>query len=91
MGAADECGDLNCDGTVDWRDVNPFVLVLSDRAEYEERYPECDARNGDCNGDERVDFGDINPFVALLGAGDGADLPSHHNRPLAPSRSVGLQ
>ena len=59
-------GDLNCDGRVDFGDINPFVLALSDPAGYARQYPECDIMNGDINDDGRVDFGDINPFVALL-------------------------
>jgi hypothetical protein len=59
-------GDLNCDGNIDFGDINPFVLALSDPDEYERQYPDCDILNADCNGDGRVDFGDINPFVELL-------------------------
>ncbi|MEW6252412.1 MAG: hypothetical protein AB1716_17370 [Planctomycetota bacterium] len=59
-------GDLNCDGLVDFNDINPFVLVLSDPNAWQAQYPGCPPSNGDANGDGRVDFGDINPFVALL-------------------------
>ncbi|MEW6249435.1 MAG: matrixin family metalloprotease [Planctomycetota bacterium] len=59
-------GDLNCDGAVNFDDINPFVLALSDPAGYATAYPNCNIMNGDCNGDGRVDFDDINPFVALL-------------------------
>ncbi len=59
-------GDLNCDGTVDFQDINPFVLALSDPAGYAAAYPNCNILNGDVNGDGRVDFNDINPFVELL-------------------------
>lgn len=60
-------GDLNCDGLVNFADIDPFVLALSDQAGYEARYPNCRWLNADCNGDGAVDFGDIDPFVALLG------------------------
>ena len=60
-------GDMNCDGAVNFDDINPFVLALTDPAAYGVQYPNCDILNGDCNGDGRVDFGDINPFVARLG------------------------
>jgi hypothetical protein len=64
-------GDLNCDGVVDFDDINPFVLALSDPTGYYAAYPLCNWLNGDCNGDGLVDFDDINPFVALLsGYGD---------------------
>ena len=59
-------GDLNCDGVIDFGDINPFVLALSDPAGYAATYPNCNVANGDINGDGHVDFGDINPFVALF-------------------------
>jgi hypothetical protein len=59
-------GDLNCDGNVDFGDINPFVLALTNPAGYAVQFPNCDIRLGDINGDGRVDFGDINPFVRLL-------------------------
>ena len=59
-------GDLNCDGSVDFGDINPFVLALSDPAAYAAQFPDCNIMNGDCNGNGRVEFGDITPFVALL-------------------------
>jgi len=71
-GIPDECesqvrpGDLNCDGTVDFGDINPFVLAETDLAAWQAAYPGCPVANGDINGDGSVDFGDINPFVALL-------------------------
>ena len=62
-------GDLNCDGRVDFSDINPFVMALVSRADYEAAYPACAWLNGDINGDGAVDFDDINPFVACLVAG----------------------
>jgi hypothetical protein len=62
-------GDLNCDGVVDFDDINPLVLALSDPAGYHAAYPACNILNGDCNGDGFVDFDDINSFVALLSGG----------------------
>ncbi len=59
-------GDLNCDCTVDFGDINPFVLALTDPSAYVAMYPDCDMMNADVNGDGAVDFGDINPFVELL-------------------------
>jgi hypothetical protein len=60
-------GDMNCDGAVDFGDINPFVQSLLGRKEYEAAHPDCHWMNGDVNGDLEVDFDDINPFVALLG------------------------
>jgi hypothetical protein len=65
-------GDLNCDGTVDFGDINPFVLYLSDSAAWQAAYPRCHMLNGDINGDGTYgqwSFGDINPFLALLTGG----------------------
>jgi hypothetical protein len=59
-------GDTNCDGSVDFGDINPFVLMLTDLGAWEASHPGCPTANGDINGDGSVDFGDINPFVALL-------------------------
>jgi hypothetical protein len=59
-------GDLNCDGIVDFKDINPFVSLLTDPAGWQATYPNCPQENGDANGDGVVDFKDINPFVALL-------------------------
>lgn len=59
-------GDLNCDGTVDFGDINPFVLVLTAPGAWLAAHPGCSYYNGDLNFDGAVDFGDINPFVALL-------------------------
>ncbi len=58
--------DLNCDGIVDFDDINAFVLAISDPAAYEAQYPDCFWLNGDCDSDGDVDFDDINAFVALL-------------------------
>ncbi len=60
------CGDLNCDGSVDFGDINPYVLALTDPAAYGATFPACDILNADINSDGVVDFGDINPFVALM-------------------------
>ncbi len=62
-------GDMNCDGVVNFSDINPFVRALSDPAGYAQAYPGCNILNGDLNGDGSVGFDDINPFVALLGGG----------------------
>ena len=61
-------GDLNCDGVVNFGDINPFVLALVGQDAYEAAFPNCVWLNADINGDGTVNFGDINPFVALLAA-----------------------
>jgi hypothetical protein len=62
-------GDLDCDGDVDFADINPFILRLSNETQYVTTYPNCPDANGDINTDGSVDFGDINPFVSLLTGG----------------------
>ncbi len=57
-------GDCNCDGLVNFDDINPFVAALSGGV------PAC-PDNCDVNGDGVINFADINPFVALLSAGGG--------------------
>jgi hypothetical protein len=59
-------GDLNCDGSINFGDINPFVLFLSNYTAWQATYT-CSVQNGDINGDGTYpSFGDINPFVALL-------------------------
>ncbi len=62
-------GDMNCDGTVGFADINPFILALTDPDAYAAAYPECRYLNADIDGDGNVDFADINPFVQLLTGG----------------------
>ncbi len=62
-------GDLNCDDHVDFGDINPFVLAVTNWGRYLREYPHCDIYLADLNADGYVDFDDINPFVELLGGG----------------------
>ena len=62
-------GDMNCDGAVDFFDIDAFVLALTDPAGYEAAYPDCDLMLADINGDGDVDFFDIEPFVAVITGG----------------------
>jgi hypothetical protein len=64
--ANDPTGDLNCDAEVNFGDITPFVLALSDKAGYEQQYANCHYGFADCNHDGQLDFGDITPFVELL-------------------------
>ena len=59
-------GDVNCDGVVDFGDINPFVMILTNPTQWQDLYPGCPLLSGDVNGDGSVDFADINPFIALL-------------------------
>lgn len=60
-------GDLDCDGDVDFFDIDSFVLALQGETAYAAVYPNCNWLNGDCDLDGDVDFFDIDPFVALIG------------------------
>ncbi|MBK9127174.1 MAG: LamG domain-containing protein [Phycisphaerales bacterium] len=60
-------GDLNCDGVVDFDDIDPFVAALSGPATYYPLYPSCNWLAGDCNVSGNVNFNDIDPFIALIG------------------------
>ncbi|HSW44304.1 MAG TPA: hypothetical protein VLM89_01905 [Phycisphaerae bacterium] len=60
----------NCDGRVDFDDINPFVLALTGESPYGVQFPNCDWPNADANRDGGIDFDDINPFVACLIAGE---------------------
>ena len=62
-------GDLNCDGAVDFFDIDPFVLAVTDPAAYGDLFPDCDLSLADLNDDGQVDFFDIDPFVALVTGG----------------------
>lgn len=59
-------GDLNCDGSVNFDDISPFVVALSGESAYEAAFPNCLWLNADCNNDDTVNFDDINPFVQLI-------------------------
>lgn len=58
--------DMNCDGVVNGKDVEAFVLAVLSPADYATRYHGCDINNGDINGDGRVDDADVPDFAAAL-------------------------
>lgn len=72
-------GDLNCDGTINFGDINPFVTYLSNFAAWQGEYPGCNEGNGDINCDGTYgtsSFEDINPFVSLMTqCGSGCSCP----------------
>lgn len=62
-------GDLNCDGVVNFDDIDPFVAALGCPGGDPNCWDStCPWLNGDCNEDSAVDFDDIDPFVARFGA-----------------------
>ncbi len=62
-------GDMNCDGSVNFDDLDGFVLAIVGPAAYQAAYPTCRYLNADLNDDRVVDFDDINPLVAALVGG----------------------
>ncbi len=59
-------GDLNNDGQINFDDIDPFVLALSDPVAYRQLYGFPPEIAGDANCDGAVNFDDIDPFVELL-------------------------
>ena len=62
-------GDLNCDGSLNSLDIDPFVLALTDPVTYGTTYPDCEIMLADTNIDGSIDSLDIDPFVSLLTGG----------------------
>jgi formylglycine-generating enzyme len=67
--AAFHVGDLNCDGSFDGADIDPFFLALGDPDAWQAAYPDCDRMLADANADGFVDGADIDAFFVLLGGG----------------------
>jgi choice-of-anchor B domain-containing protein len=61
-----ERGDVNCDGQVDFNDIDAFVTALTGEDNFNEQYPDCFYEVADANCDGSVAFDDIDPFVACL-------------------------
>ena len=61
-----EQGDTNCDGVLNFFDIDPFILALTDPSGYAAAYPECDQMLADIDGNGTVNNFDIDPFVAVL-------------------------
>jgi len=67
-------GDMDCDGDVDFSDIDYFVAALSGESSFIGFHvamtgnpPLCSVDNADTNGDLAVSFDDIDGFVALIG------------------------
>jgi hypothetical protein len=59
-------GDMNCDGLVNFDDIDAFVLALTGYDAYHAVYPACEWLQADCNADGQVDFADIDAFIVRL-------------------------
>ena len=58
--------DMNCDGYVNFADVDAFVLALISAEAYYAEYPDCHWPNGDIDGNGAVNFADVDGFVECL-------------------------
>ena len=66
-------GDTNCDYTISYADINPFVRAITSESLWKTTFPGSTPPSGctylgvcDINGSTTVDYGDINPFVVRL-------------------------
>ncbi|MCK4341914.1 MAG: hypothetical protein KAY37_09355 [Phycisphaerae bacterium] len=64
-------GDANCDGEINWRDIDFFVAAMNDNyaawaAMFLPGVPTCPFANNDANADGTVNWRDIDPFVAVM-------------------------
>jgi hypothetical protein len=66
-------GDMDMDGHVDARDIDPFVLGLNDPAAYAKAFTVPATLHGDIDADGDFDFDDIGAFVELLTAARAGD------------------
>jgi hypothetical protein len=64
--------DANCDGAVNFFDIDPFVLALFDLPAYQAGFCNGDICAADVNCDDLINFFDIDPFVACLFGGCAA-------------------
>ncbi len=76
-----ELGDMDCDGDVDFDDIDDFILGLNDPPSYEAIYGVPPELKGDTDGDGDVDFDDIDDFIAILNA------PPVHSGHMVPEPS----
>jgi hypothetical protein len=85
---------LDCDGDVDFDDIDAFVLGLLNPVAYEDRFGVPATFKGDIDGDGGLDFDDIDEFVALLRgaptAGRSVSVPEPATAWLAAFGLVGV-
>ncbi len=63
-------GDLNCDGVVNFSDIDPYRLALVDPNAYATGYPDCDPQHTDIDKNGITDVRDVVLFLAMLGITD---------------------
>jgi hypothetical protein len=62
-------GDANCDGAVNFFDIDPFLVALFDEAAYRQTYCLGNICAADTDCSETMNFFDIDPFLACLFGG----------------------
>lgn len=67
-----ELADMNCDGSVNAFDVDPYISALLYRAQYEADYPCCSYLLGDMNCSDALDSFDTDPFITAVTNGGAA-------------------
>ncbi len=59
-------GDPNCDGFVNFDDINAFIVAIVSEKQYAAEFPSCNWLNADTNEDGLVNFDDISTFTCCL-------------------------
>ncbi len=63
-------GDGNCDGMINWRDIDYLIAAQNDNVSaWTAMFPSgptCQFLNNDSSGDSHVNWRDIDPFIALM-------------------------
>ena len=62
-------GDMDCNGSVNFDDIDGFVTAMVSFNSYYAMHPDCNYYNGDMDDNGMVNFDDIDPFVEALVAG----------------------
>ncbi len=62
-------GDMNCDGAVNFDDIDGFVTAMVGEEGYYAEYPDCNYWYADTNSDDFVNFDDIEDFVTAIVGG----------------------
>jgi hypothetical protein len=82
-------GDLDCDGDVDFDDIDDLVLGLTDPQAYENMFDVPPSLKGDTDGDDDLDFDDIAGFVQIL-SGGAAQVPEPSSASLLWAGAAGF-
>lgn len=62
-------GDANCDGAIDFFDIDPFLMALFDPGTYASTFCGGSICAVDANCDDSINFFDIDPFINCIFSG----------------------